>query len=129
MMHSSLGNVPGFSSLTTLALPSYCFNASSRIEKSSSGVHDVLDTIRAGRSARFLGRRSGDDVKPAETRFGTPEDATFAEGIAGSSAEAPSEVRTSVNEVEYGCDAVGRNLETWDVFHMPSSRRNSLCGS
>lgn len=48
---STFGSLP----FAFLALPSYNFRASRRIEKSSSGVQDVLDTRSAGRSGRSVG--------------------------------------------------------------------------
>lgn len=46
--------------MTSLARCSYILKASSRIEKSSSGVHDVDDTRSAGRSERRKGSGSGE---------------------------------------------------------------------
>ena len=42
-------------SFTSFAFLSYSLKASNKIEKSSSGVHDVDDTRSAGRSVRSIG--------------------------------------------------------------------------
>lgn len=54
---NSLGKLPFVvaEAFTSLARFSYRQSASRSMSKSSSGVHDVLETMRAGRSGRSVG--------------------------------------------------------------------------
>ena len=55
---STFGSFP----FAFLALFSYRWSASRRMEKSSSGVHEVLETSSAGRSGRWVGLGSREGV-------------------------------------------------------------------
>jgi hypothetical protein len=99
------GNTFMSSRFTSRACRSYNLRASRRILKSSSGVHDVLDTRSAGRSSLYSGSVIRDKDGEGEESLSEVDGV----GSVGGTAVGEFSVVVVVKGVEYGEEYGGRN--------------------